>query len=170
MFLLCTGARLGEAVSLKWTDVSLAESRALIRQTKTEGARTVFLPPHLVKALAALEAAEKERVEKAKAKAVRDGVKFLAPVDTVFGLTKCSRIYTYLETATKAAEAVIPDRVAFHLFRHTRATWLRRYAGMDTAGLVESGAWRSRQSAAVYEHLEASKEAKKAAMLPAMES
>jgi integrase len=62
----------------------------------------------------------------------------------------------------------IPDRVAFHLFRHTWATWMRRYAGMDTAGLVETGAWKSRVSASVYEHLDATVEGRKAALLPTM--
>ena len=64
------------------------------------------------------------------------------------------------------ANIAIPDRVAFHCFRHTYGAWMRRYAGSDTAGLVGTGAWKSRQAAAVYEHVEVSEEAKKAAMLP----
>jgi hypothetical protein len=43
---------------------------------------------------------------------------------------------------------------------------MRRYAGLDTAALVETGAWRSRQSASVYEHLDASEESKKVLRLP----
>ena len=54
----------------------------------------------------------------------------------------------------------------FHLFRHTWATWMRRYGGLDTSGLLETGAWRSRTSAARYEHLDATEEAKKADLLP----
>jgi hypothetical protein len=43
---------------------------------------------------------------------------------------------------------------------------MRRYAGMDTAALVETGAWRSRVSASVYEHLDASEESMKVLRLP----
>jgi integrase len=143
-FLTYTGARLGEALALTWDDVSLDRGVALIRQTKTEGARTAVMPPNLLAAIDALS---------------RRGQR-------VFGLTKCGRLYTRLEAASKAAGVPIPDRVAFHLFRHTWATWMRRYAGLDTAALVETGAWRSRQSASVYEHLDASEESKKVLRLP----
>jgi integrase len=73
------------------------------------------------------------------------------------------RLYTMLAKAEKAAGMVIPYRLAFHIFRHTWATWMRRHAGLDTAALVETGAWKSRKSASVYEHLDASEEAKKGA-------
>ncbi len=43
---------------------------------------------------------------------------------------------------------------------------MRRYAGLDTTGLVETGAWRSRQAAAVYEHAIQSEEARRADALP----
>jgi hypothetical protein len=43
---------------------------------------------------------------------------------------------------------------------------MRRYAGLDTSGLVETGAWRDRTSAARYEHLDSTEEAKKADLLP----
>jgi integrase len=142
-FLIYTGARLGEALALTWEDVNLAEARVLIRQTKTEGARTAILPPGVIVALDSLPRGQK-----------------------VFRLTKCGRLYTRLDRAARAAGVDIPERVAFHIFRHTWATWMRRYAGLDTAALVETGAWRSRQSASVYEHLDASEEAKKVLRLP----
>jgi integrase len=157
-FLLYTGARLNEALSLTWADVDLLEARALIYQTKTEGARTAFLPDQVVAALGPLHAAEKARGAK-PAKVGKNPRR-------VFGLTKCGRIYTWLQAAADAAGVPIPDRVAFHLFRHTWATWMRRYGGMDTAGLVETGAWKSRVSASVYEHLDATVEGRKAALLP----
>lgn len=68
MFLLYTGARLNEALSLTWDDVNLTEARVLIRQTKTEGARTAVLPKTVVAAIDALPRRHK-----------------------VFGLTKCGR-------------------------------------------------------------------------------
>jgi hypothetical protein len=61
-----------------------------------------------------------------------------------------------------------PRQCGFHLFRHTWATWMRRYGGLDTSGLLETGAWRDRSSAARYEHLDATEEAQKANLLPVM--
>lgn len=147
-FLLYTGARLGEALALRCEEVSLLEERALIRQTKTEGARTAYLPPAVVAALANLPRG------------------LARPGQRVFALTKCGRLYSKLDRAAARAGITIPEGVAFHIFRHTWATWMRRYAGLDTAGLVETGAWRGRQSAAVYEHLDASEESRKAILLP----
>ena len=60
----------------------------------------------------------------------------------------------------------IPERVAYHIFRHTWAAWMRRYGGLDTSGLVATGAWRSHSAAKLYEHAEASEEARKADLLP----
>ena len=35
----------------------------------------------------------------------------------------------------------------FHTFRHTWATWMRRYGGLDTKGLVATKSWRDERSA-----------------------
>jgi integrase len=43
--------------------------------------------------------------------------------------------------------------VGFHTFRHTWATWLRRYAGADVQGLVATGNWRDPRSAQRYSHV-----------------
>ena len=43
---------------------------------------------------------------------------------------------------------------------------MRRYGGLDTSGLVGTGAWKSPRGAAIYEHVEVSEEAQKAALLP----
>ncbi|MGP8232300.1 MAG: hypothetical protein ACLQL2_06485 [Methylovirgula sp.] len=76
------------------------------------------------------------------------------------------RLCSGVDRASRAADVHIPERVAFHAFRHTWGAWMRRYGGLDTTGLVETGAWRSRQAAAVYEHAVQSEEARKADMLP----
>jgi integrase len=143
--LLYSGARLGEALALRWTDVDLDRKLVTIRQTKTEGVRTAVLPDTVFNALTPLRR---------------------EPGDKVFRLTKSGRLYTMLAKAEKAAGVVIPDRLAFHIFRHTWATWMRRHAGLDTAALVETGAWKSRKSASVYEHLDATAEARKVLLLP----
>ncbi|MDF2994506.1 MAG: integrase [Xanthobacteraceae bacterium] len=80
-------------------------------------------------------------------------------------VSKCGRLYTWLGTAKKTAG---PDVgfVTFHTFRHTWATWMRRYAGLDTRGLVGTGAWRDHASAERYQHVEVTEEARKADLLP----
>jgi hypothetical protein len=46
------------------------------------------------------------------------------------------------------------------------ATWMRRYAGLDTRGLVGTGAWRDQKSAERYAHFVVSEEARRAERLP----
>lgn len=147
-FLLYTGCRLSEALRLKWSDVNLEESFAYVGRTKNGEPRPVHLPPSAIAGLLYLP---------------KDG-------RSVFGLSKCGRLYQMLERAEKASGGQRQDRVAFHIFRHTYGAWMRRYSGLDTTGLVATGAWRSRQAAAVYEHAVTREEARKADLLPTRES
>jgi integrase len=147
-FLLYTGCRLQEALRLTPTDLDLPKAFAYLRETKNGEPQPVHLPPQVVAALANLP---------------------LDPKRTVFRYTKCGRIYKLLAEAADAAKVTIPEDVAFHLFRHTYGAWMRQHAGLDTAGLVATGRWKSRQAAAVYEHVQASVEARKADLLPTRE-
>jgi integrase len=144
-FLLYTGCRLSEALNLEPGDIELPFAMAHVRETKNDDPRPVHLPPHVVAELANIEFG-KERV---------------------FGFAgKCGRLYEWLDEIATAAGVTIPDRVAFHIFRHTWGKWMRRYAGLDTTGLVATRAWRSRQGAEIYEHAETTEEARKADLLP----
>jgi integrase len=143
-FLTYTGARLGEALALQWSDVDLDRKTVTIRQTKTEGVRTAILPGFVVEAMIPL--AGQGRV--------------------FYPLTKGGKLYAMLESSASAAGVAIPDRLGFHILRHTWAMMMRRHAGSDTAGLVATGAWRSRKAASVYEHLDATEEAARASRLP----
>jgi integrase len=146
-FLLYTGCRLSEGLRLKWKDVDLQASFAYVSDTKNGDPRPVFLPPVVTAALANLEKTHA----------------------TVFGYTKGRLLYEMLDRAEKASGVTIPDGISFHIWRHTYGAWLRRYAGMDTSGLVATGAWKSKQAASIYEHAEFSEEATKAALLPVRE-
>jgi integrase len=143
-FLTYTGARLGEALALQWSDVDLDRKTVTIRQTKTEGVRTAVLPGFVVEAM--LPLAGQGRV--------------------FYPLTKGGKLYALLESSALTAGVSIPDRLGFHILRHTWAMMMRRHAGSDTAGLVATGAWRSRKAASVYEHLDATEEAARASRLP----
>lgn len=144
-----TGLRLSEALGLRRTDVKLDENFAFVAETKSGDPRPVFLPPVLVAALAARDRAT--------------GNAGHSDSSRVFRFTKSGRLYHLLRSATAAAD--LPS-LTFHGLRHTWATWMRRYAGLDTKGLVATGAWRDRQAASRYEHAIPSEEAMKAALLP----
>lgn len=142
-FLLYTGARLSDGLRLEWPDVDFARAVALLRDTKNGTSITVHLPPEVVAALAKLPRGRR-----------------------VFGMTKCGRLYSMLAEAEVRAGISLPTRSAFHVLRHSHATWRRLYTGADTTALTATGLWKSRNAAAVYEHVDVSEEARKADMLP----
>lgn len=146
-FLLYTGARLSEAMALTTDRISLQECRAVFPKTKNGQPRHVYLPPTLVAALA-------------------NHPRGLEREGRVFKFVKCARLYRLLNDAEKASGVIIPEGVSFHAFRHSFGAWMRRYGGLDTSGLVATGAWASRDAAQVYEHADANEAARKADLLP----
>jgi integrase len=142
--LLYTGVRLSEALRLEWSDVDLARATALLRETKNGRPLTVHLPPVALSALANLP----DRTGR------------------IFRLTKAGRLYTLWAEAEAAAGLTLPPRSAFHILRHSHATWRRLYTAADTTALTQTGLWRSRNAAAVYEHVDATAESRKSDLLP----
>src|SRR6516164_2309485 len=150
--LLYTGMRLGEALSIVVAQLDLALQMLYLPKTKNSEARRVHLTPELVAALAnhprGLERDGSERL-----------IRFHAG----------GYLRNMLGATMAAAGVSFPPRQrGFHLFRHTWATWMRRYGGLDTSALLETRAWRSRAAASRYEHLDATEEAQKADLLPVM--
>ena len=149
LIVLCyTGLRLSEALNLTWDNVRLADGYAYIPDTKNDEPRAVFLPPVAVAALANGNVAGAESERK------------------LFRFSKSGHLYSLLRVVCFRAGADLPVRSAFHIFRHTYATWMRRYAGADTKGLIATGAWKDRKSVDRYEHAVVSEESKRAALLP----
>jgi integrase len=146
--LLCyTGLRLSEALGLTWNDVRLQDGFAYVPQTKNDQPRAVFLPPVAVAALGNFTQMEGSRAR-------------------IFRYAKGGHLYSLLRMAANRSGVELPVRSAFHIFRHTYATWMRRYAGLDERGLVGTGAWKDRKSAARYAHVVVTEEAGRAVMLP----
>lgn len=143
--LLYTGLRLSEALRLTCDKVNLSESYAFVPATKNGDPRAVYLPPAAVAGLAGLA----RGLDRGEAR--------------VFRFSKSGRLYALLGRVRKATQL---SWVSFHVFRHTWAAWMRRYGGLDTTGLVATGAWRDRTSAARYEHTDVTEEAMKARLLP----
>jgi integrase len=147
LIVLCyTGMRLGEALGLEWKRTRLEDGYAYLPDTKNAEPRAVFLPPVAVAALANM------------------GISGQAA--RVFRFAKGGHLYHLLRTAAFKSGVDLPERSAFHIFRHTYATWMRRYAGLDTRGLIGTGAWKDTKSAERYSHVVVSEEARRAEMLP----
>ena len=143
-FLLYAGPRLSEALRLTWADIDLNAATALLRRTKNGEPIMVHLPPPAVAALANLDKSKRR----------------------VFGLTKCARLYALLDKAEKLSGVTLPTGSAFHMLRHSHAMWRRLFADADTAALVASRLWKSRNAASVYEHLDLSAESRKSDLFP----
>jgi len=149
--LLCyTGMRMSEALRITIANVDLGQQAIYLPRTKNSEPRTVHLTPELVAALAN----HPRGLDRPKA-------------ERLIRYHPGGRLRDMLKHAMTAAGLSFPPRqCGFHLFRHTWAMWMRNYGGLDTSGLVQTGAWRHPQSARRYEHLDTTEEARKADMLP----
>jgi len=145
---LCyTGERLSTILALPIEKIEFEESLAYIGKTKNGDPRGVYLPPDLVK-----------RMKRHPKGLKREG--------RFFTFTKSGHLYELLELACRRAKVMLPPRVAFHVFCHTWATWMRRYAGADLRGLVGTDRWKDIKSTFRYAHVVVSEDSRKAALLP----
>lgn len=142
--LLYTGLRLSEATAIKTDWINLDEAFIYIPKTKNEDPRLVHLPPVLI----------------AELKAHPRGLD--RPRDKLFRFRKGG----YLYNLKAKVEEAIGWEFTFHGFRHTWASWMRRYAGLDTKGLMATGAWKDEKSAARYQHVVVTEEMIRSNMLP----
>ena len=145
IFLTYTGARLSEALAVTWDrDIDLGKRTIILRHTKNGQMRALFVPDQLLEELALV---------------TEDGRH-----GPLFPWKHKTRIHRPLKTACKRAgvEYLPPHQQG----RHTYATWLRSYAGLDLKGVMEAGGWSSIVSVARYAHVSPSEVAKAAAQLP----
>lgn len=156
-FLLYTGVRIGEAMALRWEDVILESRLAYIPTSKNEDPRTLLLRVELRDAIAAHKGdREHGRVFPfAKGGGLKDRL-------TRAKLAACGLPIPRRHRGETKQDRRAPlhrlSWVTFHTFRHTWATWLRRYGGADLQGLVATGNWRDPRSAARYAHVAADEE------------
>lgn len=145
-FLPYTGVRLSEALGLLCADVDLSRATAFVRDTKNGDPRMVHLPPVVVTALA-------------------NHPRGLNREGRVFRWTKGQRLNDLMHKAYEAA-GVPHGNAPAHGLRHTYATLMRKYGGADDRDLLDTGAWRHRQSVQGYVHTDVSDAARKADKLP----
>lgn len=161
LFLLGTGARVGEALALPWSDVDLNAGVATFRntedrRTKSGRDRTVHLPPTVIVALGNL--------------AHRDGAVFRVPAwrverDHETGALRRVQVTgpAYRGGSFKTAwrgtcrRAGLLDEAGEplcspHALRHTWATWFMG-AAKDPLRLMHEGGWRSLDLVTRYAHL-----------------
>jgi integrase len=161
--LLYTGLRLGEVLAWEWADLNLDEGAAWTRREKGGIESDVKLRPDLVTALRALRPVEgKGRV-----------FRFHQGGHLKHLLTRAKLAALGLPCPVRRPIGWYPPDnrlswVNFHSFRHTWATWMRRYGGLDTKGLVATNNWRDERSASRYAHAVTSDEWQRVNRLPSV--
>ena len=162
-FLLYTGLRLNEALTLRWEDMSLDQGEAWVRRSKGGIASPVRLRADLVAAL--------------RAHWPQDGAgrvfRFHAGGSLKHLLTRAKLAALDLPCPTRRPTGWRPPPnrfhwVNFHTWRHTFSTWFRKYGGGDVQGLVATGNWRDARSAARYAHAVARDEWERVEMFPSV--
>lgn len=118
IFMFSTGARISEAIAMRWADIDLSAATALIRQTKVNVERVAHLPPQAVAALASID----------------------GPRDADRKVFR----YSSRETARHVWESAIARAgikpLTFHSCRHGFATALLRN-GIDVVTVAKMGGW-----------------------------
>jgi integrase len=146
--ILCyTGMRMSEPLKLAKTDVDLAAATATLRNMKNERDRLVYLPPVVVDDLRQMPGG-------------------LEGPGRLFSFHAGGRLRDLLKMTLAEAGVVLPRRVAFHVFCHTWATWMRQHGGLDTYDLVRTDRWADPESADRYAHVVVSEQARRADLLP----
>jgi integrase len=146
--LLCyTGMRLGEALGIECHNVNLENQTALLPVTKNARPRLVYLPQVVI-----------EELRRLPRGLDRNG--------RLFRFHNGGRLRDLLKMTLSAAGVSLPERVAFHIFCHTWATWMRQHGGLDTYDLVRTDRWSDPVSADRYAHVVLSEQSRKGALLP----
>jgi integrase len=155
IFLLGTGARVGEALWLDWANVDLDKRQVTFPKTKNGEARSVPLHGRVVDALAALpyRVGDVFHTDESKPYA-----RPTSEADTSAG----SRIHTAFASASR--RAAIPD-FRVRDCRHTWATW-HYQANRDLAALQALGGWKTASMVLRYAHTNVTGHAQSVENLP----
>ena len=168
VFLIGTGARMGEAIRLAWEDVDLAHGRALLRATKNGDDRPVALPPRVVAALGAIDGRDGRVFRNTAGGRYRDtrelegGGQIREPWARLCAAAGLPGEWVEVRRVDRAnASRRFRPAHTPHACRHTWASW--HYAEhRDVLLLKAEGGWRDVKLVERYTHLAP------AAMLPAI--
>lgn len=159
-FLLYTGARVGEALALRCDDVSTDDRRAFLRTSKNKLPRTLRLRADLAGDLDLHIGERTGRVF---------SFRYGGHLHHLLARSKLAALGLACPRRRPIGWAAPDNRfdwVNFHSWRHTWATWMRRYGGLDIQGLVATGNWSDARTAARYAHVEAREEWDRVERLP----
>lgn len=146
--LLYTGIRKSEGLSLLSADAQPGELAAWLRNSKNGDPRMLKLRQDLADRLQAhLEKSGGERLFR-----FNDGGHFKHLLLRA-KLAVCGVPCPVRRPTGWKPPAYRLSFVGFHTFRHTWATWMRRYGGADLQGLAATKNWRDPRSAARYAHV-----------------
>lgn len=118
LFMFGTGARISEALRIRWPDVDLQSGTVKIRQTKQKTERIARLQPEVIAAMANLDRYPER--------------------GPFFYLNRSAGIRSWLKAVERAG---LPPR-SFHACRHGFATTLLQ-RGVDVATVAKRGGWKS---------------------------
>jgi integrase len=147
MCLLYIGARIGAGLDMQREDVRADELAAWMRHQKGQPSADVRLREDVCDRLVEhLESHDRRRV-----------FRFHYGGHLKYQLVRAKLTYLGIPHPVRRP---VPWRepehrlkwVTFHTFRHTWASWMRRYAKATLDDLVDSGNWKDRRSAARYVH------------------
>jgi integrase len=139
LFLICTGARMSEALYLEWRDVDLAGGRAIFWQTKSGKRRNTDLPPRIVAALSARRRLAPAVFTTHLGRPYKDRGRV--------GGGQIKRAW-----ARALSRSGLDPELTPHDLRHTWATW--HYAlDKDLLSLKEAGGWSTVTLVERYAHL-----------------
>lgn len=142
LFILCTGARLSEALDLQWSDVDLPAARAIFRDTKNGTDRIAALTPAALVALANIETDEDGK--RAGHVFRRDDGEPYVSRERLSG----GQIKTAFRTAVRRAGIA---RCTPHDLRHSFATWFYALT-KDLLLLKSEGGWATLRMVERYAH------------------
>jgi integrase len=166
MTLLYTGERLSEPLRACLRHLNLKEALLYVPDTKNGEPRPVHLPPALIKAFRAMPPRPKRIGGRSQQDA---GTPFLerSPNARLFRFHSGGHLRDMLTEAMNRTGLSFPPREGgFHIFCHTYGTWITRYGGLDTEGLVRTKRWKNAESAARYAHTATSYEARQSDRFP----
>lgn len=118
LFMFLTGARISEALAVRWEDIDFKAKSVLIRQTKIGAERRAHLPQSLIVALANIPRIKNR------------------PVFLYMARSNCIKVW---QVVTKRAKI---EPLTFHSCRHGFATALL-HAGVDPVTVAKLGGWKS---------------------------
>jgi integrase len=164
LMLLYTGIRKSEGLSVLPQDVQPDELSAWLRDSKNEDPRMLKLREDLAARLKTHLAAHPGRARLFRFKEGGHFKHLLLRAKLAFLETPCPkrRPTGWTPPANRLAF------VGFHTFRHTWATWMRRYGGADVEGLPKPRTGATRRAPARYAHVVAREEWDRVESLPAM--